>query len=36
MGRKNWHHVIDKAVEEEKGLSQEEIEWPNEWLKKND
>jgi len=27
----NWHHVIAKEPEEQ-SLSQEEIEWLNEWL----
>ncbi|MCZ2258259.1 hypothetical protein [Sporosarcina sp. G11-34] len=27
----NWHHVIERETEEQ-GLSQEEIEWLNEWV----
>ncbi|PID14828.1 MULTISPECIES: hypothetical protein [unclassified Sporosarcina] len=33
----NWHHVIEGETEEEQSLSQEEIEWLNEWVgEKND
>lgn len=32
----NWHHVIEKEIEEEQGLSLEEIEWLKEWVKKID
>jgi len=27
----NWHHVIERETEEQ-SLSQEEIEWLNEWV----
>ncbi|QUW23341.1 hypothetical protein JSQ81_07400 [Sporosarcina sp. Marseille-Q4063] len=32
----NWHHIVEKEVEEELGLSQNDIDWLNEWVKKND
>ena len=32
----NWHHVIERETEEEQNLSLEEIEWLNEWVKKNE
>ena len=28
----NWHHVEEREAEEEHSLSQDEIEWLNEWL----
>ncbi|MEK5069734.1 hypothetical protein [Sporosarcina sp. FSL K6-1508] len=31
----NWHKVVDREAEEQ-SLSQEDIEWLNEWVKKND
>ena len=31
----NWHRVIEKETEEQ-SLSQEEIEWLNEWVKENE
>lgn len=31
----NWHHVIEKEIEEEQSLSLEEIEWLKEWIKKD-
>lgn len=30
----SWHHVIERKIEEEQGLSLEEIEWLKEWVKK--
>lgn len=32
----NWHHILEREVEEDQGLSQNDIEWLNEWVKKND
>jgi len=32
----NWHHVVDRDEREEESLSQKEIEWLKEWVKKND
>ena len=32
----NWYNVLDRETKEEQDLQQEEIEWLNEWVKKND
>jgi hypothetical protein len=32
----NWPNVVDRETKEEQSLQQEEIEWLNEWVKKND
>ena len=32
----NWHNVVDRETKEKQDLQQEEIEWLNEWVKKND
>ncbi|MFC5591589.1 hypothetical protein ACFPRA_22140 [Sporosarcina soli] len=33
----NWHHIEERDVlEKDQRISQEEIEWLNEWVKKND
>ncbi len=32
----NWHHVVDREPKEKQSVQQEEIEWLNDWVKKND